>query len=83
MTFDFHKCIKEGVAQALEECKLTIGMTLKEAVEKQIPKKPKDYPLSDGQCPSCNAVFEYDWRPKSRFCQNCGQALDWSENNDR
>jgi hypothetical protein len=49
------------------------------ALEKQIPKKPKDYPLSDGQCPSCNAVFDYDWKAKSRFCQNCGQALDWSD----
>lgn len=49
------------------------------ALKKQIPKKPKDYPLSDGQCPTCNAVFDYDWKPKSRFCQNCGQRLDWSE----
>lgn len=50
------------------------------ALEKQIPKKPKAYPLSDGQCPSCNAVFDYDWKPKSKYCQNCGQALDWSDN---
>jgi rRNA maturation endonuclease Nob1 len=49
------------------------------ALEKQIPKKPKDYPLSDGQCPTCNAVFDYDWKPKSKFCQNCGQRLDWGD----
>lgn len=49
------------------------------ALEKQIPKKPKDYPLSDGRCSTCNAVFDYDGKPKSRFCQNCGQRLDWSE----
>ena len=51
------------------------------ALEKQIPKKPKDHPLSDGKCPCCNAVFDYDWKPKSKFCQNCGQALDWGDDN--
>ena len=37
---DFDKAVKSGVEQAMKECELTIGMTLKEAVEKQIPKKP-------------------------------------------
>lgn len=53
----------------------------KEAVEKQIPKKPytdnengiyvKDY------CPTCNRVLF----PDEHHCK-CGQALDWSEIND-
>ena len=40
MKFDFEKAVKSGVEQAMRECELTIGMTLKEAVEKQIPKQP-------------------------------------------
>lgn len=39
---DFDKAVKSGVEQAMKECELKIGMTLKEAVEKQIPKKPLD-----------------------------------------
>lgn len=39
----FEEAIKQGVEQAMKECELTIGMTLKEAVEKQIPKKPAIY----------------------------------------
>lgn len=50
---------------------------IRKCIEKQIPKKPKDYPFSDGQCPSCDAVFDYDWLPKPKFCGNCGQKLDW------
>lgn len=45
---DFDKAVKSGVEQAMKECELTIGMTVKEAVEKQIPKKvmlSKEYPL--------------------------------------
>lgn len=46
----------------------------KEALEKQIPKKPKN---SEGTtyfyCPYCdsNNINEY--------CGDCGQALDWSD----
>lgn len=50
---------------------------IRAAIKKQIPKKPKDYPFSAGQCPSCDAVFEFDWEPKSKYCQNCGQKLNW------
>ena len=37
---DFYKAVKSGVEQAMKECELKIGMTLKEAVERQIPRKP-------------------------------------------
>ena len=40
MEIDFEKCVKAGVEQAMRECELTIGMTLKEAVERQVAKKP-------------------------------------------
>ena len=62
----------------------------KEALEKQIPKKP-DYEgdgYADGElvydraiCPCCgNDDFEEginNWGCK--FCPDCGQALDWSD----
>lgn len=48
----------------------------KKAVEKQIAKKPADYDgkIKSGLCPDCESVVTSD------FCDNCGQALDWSDN---
>lgn len=50
-----------------------------EALEKQIPKKPvATEHFFRGCCPCCEEyiVTEYSF-PK--HCENCGQALDWSE----
>lgn len=64
----------------------------KEALKKQIPKKPLDIcepVIKWGLCPVChgelnkfggkpNRVFE-----SNKFCPDCGQALDWNrEDND-
>lgn len=38
------------------------------------PKEPKPYKGFCGQCPTCDAVF---LDTDTRFCGNCGQALDW------
>ncbi len=54
------------------------------SLEKQIPKKPeKSYdgyfdgnPVYDYFCPCCHRNFE-DNMPT--FCEDCGQAIDWSE----
>lgn len=58
----------------------------KEALEKQIPKKPvvvdeeyifeKDEWERDYECPFCGSPYADD-----SFCSCCGQKLDWSENN--
>ena len=50
---------------------------IREALEKQIPKKLKD----DGwlYCPICGRDVLLD---RFNYCPDCGQALDWSENND-
>ena len=40
MKLDLEQAIKRGVEQAMTEYTLPIGMTLQEAVEKQIPKRP-------------------------------------------
>ena len=47
-----------------------------EALEKQIPKKPD---LDGGvYCPCCLHEFKENY-DETRYCPNCGQALDWSD----
>ena len=53
-----------------------LGMAIK-ALEKQIPKKPdftedKEFAL----CPCCNGKGLFN---KQKYCDNCGQKLDWSD----
>ena len=56
------------------------------ALEKQMPKKPVNYDKHYYKCPCCNEdleidddmLFVYDEEPP-KFCINCGQAIDWSE----
>lgn len=64
----------------------------KKALEKQIPKRPiyEADGYADGglvydtaYCPVCEHEFEYginEWG--SDYCQDCGQALDWSEESE-
>ena len=61
--------------------------TVKNALEKQIPKKPDMW--GDGYddngnliydtwaCPCCRTEYELDY-DDYKFCPNCGQAIDWS-----
>ena len=51
------------------------------ALEKQIPKKVIFQSGFKGlrYCPCCNVRF-IDWGMK--YCGECGQALDWSDNDD-
>lgn len=64
-----------------------------QALEKQIPKKPRKTDLYRGVlkriyayvCPTCgNACLEkyMNERQNTTFCWNCGQRLDWSDGND-
>ena len=48
----------------------------KQAVRKQIPRKPEPEPkwYGVGRCPTCRAVF---CDASTNYCGNCGQALDW------
>lgn len=52
-----------------------------EALEKQIPKKPKDYDsVPHHRCPNCNsAIRVYCDDPYDPVCKFCGQAIDWSD----
>lgn len=49
-----------------------------EALKKQIPTEPleENQYYGIGKCPSCGAVF---LDKSTKYCGNCGQALDWSD----
>lgn len=55
-----------------------------QAIEKQIPKEPINKEGgsngSCGYCPNCNHVVDdyFDYK----VCQECGQAIDWSDRNE-
>ena len=78
---NFDKAVKSGVEQAMKECELTIGMTLKEAVERQIPKKPIHYDsVPHDRCPNCrNAVKAFRDAHEYHYCLYYGQRLKWGD----
>ena len=60
------------------------AMTAIRALEKQIPMKPISRWTGNEtvvECPNCKKypfdLSEYQWA--RQFCGNCGQAIDWSE----
>ncbi len=89
MTLDFEKPVKAELEQATEECVLTIGMNLKAAIEKQIPKKPVMKAMNgfDSEvaaqlcCPDCGKSVINHWNKSVNppHCMMCGQKLDWSD----
>ena len=58
-----------------------------EALEKQIPQRPDlegdgywdgELVYDTGYCPRCHQDYEIEYHTP-KFCENCGQALDWEE----
>ena len=50
------------------------------ALEKQIPKKPRFY-AHNYYCSVCDSLVgnnEFEWK-RFKYCDNCGQKLDWSD----
>lgn len=75
------KTIQVAIAEVEWEYPLDYSVAFEtaiEALEKQIPKK-----VTKLACPSCNRIFlfRYGEKRKGDYCDNCGQALDWSDNN--
>lgn len=72
-------CIKDFTADEIQK----VLWLAKEALEKQIPRKGKKCALSNTHtsfeyfesCPVCGCGIN----PVMHFCEQCGQALDWSE----
>ena len=76
------KTIQVAIAEVEWEYPLDYSVAFEtaiESLEKQIPKK-----VTKSACPSCNRIFlfRHSEKRKGDYCDNCGQALDWSENND-
>ena len=67
-----------GKADEHEEYMIEAYSVALNALEQQIPKK-----VTKSVCPSCNRIFlfRHGEKRKGDYCDNCGQALDWSENN--
>ena len=69
------KCYRgevEDYKQALE-----IGV---KALEKQIPRKPITHSNTNiADCPCCGATVRGIKNPFGDWCSNCGQKLDWSD----
>ena len=60
-----------------------------QALEKQVPKKPyyrKEEGAEGYACPYCNVGVTIHLYGggfiNQEFCSNCGQALDWSDENE-
>lgn len=45
------------------------------ALEKQIPKRVKEYRPGSFCCLSCGAIVH----PTAAYCKHCGQALEWGD----
>lgn len=61
----------------------------KQALEKQIPKKPKERHsikfrdcYNDGECPVCEATYSDCLSDTPLYCSQCGQRFDWGDENE-
>ena len=69
-----------------ENCEINAAI---EALDKQIPKKPKEYEDKFYSCPNCENILLMKWKKyntelmdKSNglpYCLGCGQAINWSD----
>lgn len=80
---DYRSVLNEAKSMGCNKIKALYNIPLENmemimhALEKQIPKKPdftedKTFAL----CPCCNGKGLLN---KQKYCDNCGQKLDWSE----
>ena len=75
-------------AELCNLCDMDDVDTLQELVEKATPKKPiitiDEYGTRLGKCPNSNCNHEYlgEGIYEFKHCEECGQALDWSEEDE-
>lgn len=94
-------CMKASIGETMcEECVNYYGCdhtkmddmmrTAIEALEKQLPKRPRENGMSDGlikktkyytcqTCGNCLLTEMMNERQNTNYCWDCGQRLDWSE----
>ena len=67
---------QESIVNSLEQDEKCIILM---ALEKQIPQKRIKGKMYESvgyyQCPACGGLLTTN----KRFCEDCGQAIDWSE----
>ena len=59
--------------------------TALDAMRKRIPQKTKKIPYmygAENRCPACNHFVGWEFSVRIKFCDECGQALDWSKDNE-
>ena len=90
---DYKEALKELSYDATAyggACTTEVREVAIKALEKQIPKKPylEGDGYADGQlvydtwiCPCCEERYEVDY-DDYKHCPECGQAIDWSEENE-
>ena len=76
------KCEAEHWTISPDEVERVLDEMILNALEKQIPKKPKldlsnpyCYIPDRFMCPECKTICS----PRPPYCGGCGQSLDWSE----
>ena len=76
---DWLKRIDDKDCEEARRCCIEYFETAIEALEKQLPKKPKKLENGDLAC-SCGLIIQRkNRRTCLYYCHNCGQAIDWSE----
>lgn len=70
------ECISRGTIIA-EAYDYSFWYRIRDALEKQIPKKPINWLDKKLICPRCNRA-DYI-KPLEAYCKFCGQAIDWGE----
>ena len=90
---DFERIIKdainEGLKEEMEKKLPVIGMSAREAIEKQVPLKVKpqssNFACTKCKCGRAFSVYHGDGyyslpeKRKTNYCPDCGQRLLWEE----
>lgn len=75
----------EAKLAGVSDCTVLNKTAILEALEKQIPQQPDleadgysdgELVYDTGYCPRCRKDYEIEYH-KPKYCENCGQALDW------
>lgn len=76
---DWLKRIDDKRCEESRRCCIEYFETAIEALEKQLPKKPKKLENGDLAC-SCGLIIQRKNRITCLYyCHNCGQKIKWSE----
>lgn len=74
---EYARGMKEANTQAHFDMFIDIAI---ECIEKQTPKKPIINLWDEWcECPVCDGIVTIE-ETKLNYCPDCGQAIDWSDN---